>query len=561
LQFAACTKPKEGFTAADNALAQPDSVKLAQAYIAKAEALYDKKVFDSAFLYYNKSKNLFSVAKDSLWVAYPLIKMARIQKIFGDYFESEATAIEAVEYLKHTDYANYKCEAYNILGISYRKRSIFNKALYYYDQADKYTKDSLPKCIVKYNKALVYTDKKDYPRALKMLNDLMLSDTIQHRSNILFKSHLLKTYGDIYADMKDPKALFYMNEAYGIRRASNDSLELCSSYLQFATYYKGKDSRKQKEYATKVFAIAKQVNSVDDKLAALQLLISANSGNAMKEPASLYVKIRDSIDKVRLRAKNEFTAIKYDSKELDDKLKRQQLQNKLQEQKHNTEEIVFILVAIFIVIIAVLIYFIQKLKHKKARIQEVYSTESRISKKIHDELANDIFNVISFTENKDIANPAMREKLLQSLDSVYSKTRDISRENNAIETGGDYPEALKEMLAEYNTQTTTVIIVNLEGINWQPVNSQKKIALYRVLQELMVNMKKHSGATTVVMRFTKDDTMLIVHYNDNGSGFTNKQLVLGNGLKNTQNRISAVGGTIDFTSPAKGLKVAIELPV
>jgi hypothetical protein len=46
------------------------------------------------------------------------------------------------------------------------------------------------------------------------------------------------------------------------------------------------------------------------------------------------------------------------------------------------------------------------------------------------------------------------------------------------------------MLSSYKSDSTEVIIKNGSPIDWSTVQTEKKIALQRVLQELMVNMKK-----------------------------------------------------------------------
>jgi signal transduction histidine kinase len=70
-------------------------------------------------------------------------------------------------------------------------------------------------------------------------------------------------------------------------------------------------------------------------------------------------------------------------------------------------------------------------------------------------------------------------------------------------------------------------------------------------------MKKHSQASIVVLVFQKEKRKLDISYSDNGIGSDLKQ---GSGLKNTENRIQAINGTITFeTNPTKGFKVKISI--
>jgi signal transduction histidine kinase len=220
-----------------------------------------------------------------------------------------------------------------------------------------------------------------------------------------------------------------------------------------------------------------------------------------------------------------------------------------------------ILLFIFSIITATLLYYTIRLKHRKAKIIEVYNTERRISKKIHDELANDIFNVMSFAEAQDFTVPGKQEKLVQNLDAVYSKTRDISRENNSIDTSANFGDALKQMLGDYGSETVNVMVINHEVVDWESMSEDKKITLYRVLQEFMVNMKKHSMASIAAVKFTNAGKNIYVQYTDNGKGLDPEKLFYKNGLQNAENRILSIGGSITFENTTNGLKIVSTIPV
>lgn len=75
----------------------------------------------------------------------------------------------------------------------------------------------------------------------------------------------------------------------------------------------------------------------------------------------------------------------------------------------------------------------------------------------------------------------------------------------------------------------------------------------------MVNMKKHSGATLVGVRFENSVNQVVISYNDNGVGMAASRFAFKNGLSNVENRINSINGTITFESDhGKGLKVSIQ---
>lgn len=145
--------------------------------------------------------------------------------------------------------------------------------------------------------------------------------------------------------------------------------------------------------------------------------------------------------------------------------------------------------------------------------------------------------------------------LLDDLESIYNRSRDISKEFNSLDAKLPFSEVLTDLIVSYQTSDLSIINRNISKHNWDVVSQDKKNALYRVLQELMTNMKKHSQATIVAIAVDQKGTKTELKYSDNGvGGHLKKQ----NGLQNVENRIFALNGTITFDSqPGKGFQVKI----
>ena len=81
-----------------------------------------------------------------------------------------------------------------------------------------------------------------------------------------------------------------------------------------------------------------------------------------------------------------------------------------------------------------------------------------------------------------------------------------------------------------------------------------------ILQELMVNMKKHSHASNVAVRFEEKNNHIYIHYTDDGIGMS-EGTQHNNGLRNTGNRIASINGAIIFDLKVeKGLKIQVSFP-
>ena len=186
----------------------------------------------------------------------------------------------------------------------------------------------------------------------------------------------------------------------------------------------------------------------------------------------------------------------------------------------------------------------------------------RISKKLHDELANDVYETLQFVTHKDLELDTNKDQLLNNLEIMYSRTRNISKENSQIATDENYPFALREMIAEFKTPDIHILLNGFDLISWNKIQKNKKIILYRVLQELFYNLKKHSNATLVSVTFKINDKNISVDYNDNGTRNENSSIIFKNGLANVENRIKTINGTITFDNNSKkGFKLSFSFPL
>ena len=110
-----------------------------------------------------------------------------------------------------------------------------------------------------------------------------------------------------------------------------------------------------------------------------------------------------------------------------------------------------------------------------------------------------------------------------------------------------------------------IIKINLytEGLN-ERLDSNVETVLYRVIQECVNNVIKHSGATQLDISLIKDMDGISATIEDNGVGFNPqiKQPGDGIGLKNIVTRVEYLKGNVEFDSaPGRGTLVAIHVPL
>lgn len=512
----------------------------------KAELNFNSDKFDSAFYYYQKTKMYCQSQNDFNNIIYPILMMSEIQRIKNDFSGSEETITEALKYLNKDTKKSYYTFIYNNLGLAYLEQSNYNEAEKYYNKSLEITTDELSRCIIKNNIAYNFIKQEKYESAKEVLESIKNNDSL--KKDLTEYARIIDNLGFTLLKLNDNKSISFLNQSKQIREKEDDIIGLTSSYMHFAEYYQKKDFNSAKKHALKAYEMAVKTNNPDDKIEALQFLTKLSNGNEAKEYAIETFKINDSIQTIRQQTKNQFAKIKYDSNQA---LKEIERQKKLKE----FSSIGIILLLGFG---SFTFYKIKKRNRKKIK-EAAYQTETRIAKKLHDELANDVHNAIAFAETQDLENSLNKDILLENLETIYNRTRNISNENKDIDTSEKYFEKLKAMLATYNSSDRNVI-VNMDTFNHLKTSKEIKIIVYRVLQELMVNMKKHSQCSIASISIKSNKKSLQINYSDNGIG-TDNLLNLKNGLQNVENRILSINGTINFeTEPEKGFKVKIEIP-
>ena len=537
------------------ALQKNDSATIAYQYFLLGYYHQIKQQKDSAFVNYKLAKDLYLKLNDSVKVGESLVYMAMIQSDFGDLVGSDKTAIQA---LKHLDEDNivYLTTVYNCIAISAKKQHDYLEAIYWYDKAIEVSTDEMLKNLYLNNKANAYRSLKEYDKAIEILSNLkkdtLLNNDIKHKARVIDNLAYTKWLAN-----EDEEVLNDFLLVMNMRIQDEDLFGLIGSYAHLSDYYKKKNPTTALEYAEKMYQASIIKKIPQDQLEALQRLIELENSNKAKAYYQRYVQLSDSLNKAEKSALNKFVKLEYDSeknREENLQLKITTSEKELEIQKGKTNNILLFTSGSTIFISLLFFIYYKRKKNQIEKRVEVYKTEERIAKKIHDEVANNMVNImnkVQYTENP-------KEALLDDLEKVYLLTRDISHQNNSIETGAHFEPFLKSMLTSFNSDTTTVILKDIQKVEMASIAKEKQIELYRILQELMVNMRKHSEATLVAITFKNVDSHISINYSDNGKGLDLKELKFKNGLKNLETRIKSISGTISFeTSIHNGFKAAI----
>lgn len=208
----------------------------------------------------------------------------------------------------------------------------------------------------------------------------------------------------------------------------------------------------------------------------------------------------------------------------------------------------------------------------EAAVRSEETERHRIAETLHDEvgaiLSSAKLHLLGIKEDSlDEKDKRLYEKGKDLLNDVIQKVRGISHNlhSNILKEFG-LNEAIRHFVRKISEGTILNATTELDD-NYKTVNSDDDISMYRMVQELINNILKYAKATEFRISSSlkgKELNLILFH---NGNGLTQEQFEElryqkeGLGLKNIQNRIILLKGTIHFTSGGQGYHINIHIPV
>ncbi|HEY4383253.1 MAG TPA: histidine kinase, partial [Ktedonobacteraceae bacterium] len=193
---------------------------------------------------------------------------------------------------------------------------------------------------------------------------------------------------------------------------------------------------------------------------------------------------------------------------------------------------------------------------------------NRLARDLHDSVKQQIFSVAMQIGTLRVLLKRDGEKALLRLDEMERTIRTTQQEltsliqelRPAALNGKDLGKALQELLTQWASQIWISASVVVEGAC--DLSPMVEDALFRLLQEALSNVARHSNATEVRVRLSCEGETVTLLLSDNGQGFdVMKKEGHGVGLLSMRERAQAVGGTMKIESEAgTGTQIRICCP-
>jgi PAS domain S-box-containing protein len=192
----------------------------------------------------------------------------------------------------------------------------------------------------------------------------------------------------------------------------------------------------------------------------------------------------------------------------------------------------------------------------------------RIARELHDEagqlLTSLLVGLRLLEDSRNLADVKaqglrLRKITAQALDEVGRLARGL---HPTVLDDHGLSVALRRYVAEYMKTYNIAVYLQLDELHAGNLPSAVQLGLYRIVQEALTNVARHSRAKTVSIKFVRSATALEVAVIDDGCGFDAKAVAVSShrlGIQSMRERAAMLGGTVSFASRGKGTKILVRV--
>ncbi|WP_299899317.1 sensor histidine kinase [uncultured Aquimarina sp.] len=574
-----------------------DSIGSAKAY-GNIGIYYRNRELDSAYKnFYEADKIYMSLDNsgnyDPLKYAFDhgkvLIDLAKLSQKVKDYAESEELTIRAIEKFESSGNLTYVPLSYSNLGTVAKYLGRYDDAVEYHlkaiEAAKNTPKDTLYATVSYNNIGTVYKSQKKYKKAKEFYDEGLAFESFLAKKPKRY-ARLLDNlaYVKFLSNNDDDDVLFLFNKALKIRDSVNDLVGIATNALHLAEYHhsRGNDSVAL-YYGERARITSEQMDNNIELLRSYQLLSEISDSNVGLKYAQKYIRLNDSIVNDERAFRDKFARIRFETEEKVEKIAQISREN---------QYLIFAILGLSVLFLLGYVIFRQQQSNKELLFeqkqqqsnQEIYRLllsqqlkleegrkmeQHRMSEELHDGVLGRLFGVrLSLDGINQRANDGFtdaRNKYIEELKSIEREIRLISHDLGTETLSPDiaYVDVVESLVSDLCTvHKMEFEFANDENIDWEVVDDQKKVNLFRIIQESLQNIFKHAKAKSVKINFDYVDDKINLTILDDGIGFKSSKVKRGIGLKNITSRVTQMNGVVDFISNQDaGTKVSVGIPI
>ena len=472
------------------------------------------------------------------------------------------------------------------IGVLYVSWQKFDQAMAHYDSAlniAKKIRDELLEADCLNNKGIVHEYQKDYPQAIKLYQQ-----ALAYYSRVNKKESIAMVYSNLAIAYKysghPHKSIEYNLKGLDLAREMKNRWNEAAMLNNIGSaYLKINEAGKAYNFAKESVEMARQIGSLEILQIALETLSESAFALGRPKEAIAHLKtmvaVKDSFINIESTRQVAELQTKYESVQKEQLIQKQQFDL----QRKNYAIIATVLGAMMVGLLGWGYYRREKLlqekrrkeellKQQEAATQAVLNAEEAERKRIATELHDGVGQIMSAARiNLEVVvndlKPLSPEKLLK-LERVVGLVDEGCREVRAVSHSmmpnallkRGLGSALQDFIQKID-QDKLKSHLHTEGLE-ERLPAQVESVLYRVIQECVGNVIKHSGANKLDISLIKEGNSLDITIEDNGRGFNPALASGGIGLQNIRARVQYLKGSIDIeSSPGRGTFIGIYIPL
>ncbi len=561
-----------------------DTMGIAKSYYYLGNYYDTLEEVDSAVNNFYYAERFFALMGDNRNAGRSVLTLAIIQKNQKDYVGGEASSIKALQYFSSLDEPRYMASAYTNLGIIAKDTERYDLAIDYQMRALEYRKqhgDYSLEVATLNNLGHIYSSKRDFKTAISYFDQGLAYDSLYYNRPKTYAKLLDNKAFALYEDGQRegfPEA--YLVPLH-LRDSIQDKLGAVTSYLHLSEYYFDLDSIiKSKEYAKLALQNSRDVSYQLGEQNSLTLLAKISDPEQALTYTRQYIKTNDSLQRAERLFLDRFARLRFETDILESE------RNKVTQ---TNKQLVVVLLSLIAFGLMGYILIQRRVNQRELNFREIQQKaneeiyglmlsqkrqleegkqieKQRISEELHDGVLSKLFgtrlSLDSLNAKVDDKSVGIRSSYLNELKNIEKEIRQISHDLNASTFGSDviYIDVIDKLLHDQcEIQNIEFELVNDKSIAWDQMSNNKKVHIYRIIQEALTNIVKHAKAKKVAVRFANNEGKIVLEIKDDGVGMNKSKNKRGIGLKNITSRVRQIQGHLDIDSrPGNGTKVSID---
>jgi signal transduction histidine kinase len=147
------------------------------------------------------------------------------------------------------------------------------------------------------------------------------------------------------------------------------------------------------------------------------------------------------------------------------------------------------------------------------------------------------------------------------VDRVRVELTNLVHELRPLESDSrDFSGTLRDYVFEWSQRSEISLNADVQDVESLPLRTRE--ALYRITQEALSNVARHSAARNVSISLTQEADSVFLLVQDDGRGFDPATQTAGMGLRSMRERASGAGGSLTLEStPGQGTRITVRLPI